>query len=71
MNSLHKIWVILSALTLPRPGHDRDKGAGFVEYGAVIVLVALIAGVVMAAGIEGRIVNGILSTIDRIFRPEQ
>ncbi|GHC95107.1 hypothetical protein GCM10007079_46410 [Nocardiopsis terrae] len=67
MNSLHKIWVTLSALTLPRPGHDRDKGAGFVEYGAVIVLVALIAGVIMAAGIEKRIANGITTTIDGIF----
>ncbi|MFC3998398.1 polymorphic toxin-type HINT domain-containing protein [Nocardiopsis sediminis] len=39
--------------------HDPERGAGFVEYGAVILLVAAIAAVVLTAGIPGR-VNGLI-----------
>lgn len=68
MNSLHKMWVTLSTLTIPKSDRRNDKGAGFIEYGAIIVFVALVAGVIMTSGLEGRILNGMMSAIDRIFR---
>lgn len=67
MNKLHKIWTTLSILTNPNLDRKSDRGAGFVEYGAILVFIALIATVVMSTGIENRIANGIMLTIDKIF----
>lgn len=67
MNFTHKVWVKLSALVLPGAKRDGDKGAGFVEYGAIIIFVSLVAVVVMNAGIGPRIAQGISSTIDGVF----
>ncbi|MFC3996534.1 polymorphic toxin-type HINT domain-containing protein [Nocardiopsis sediminis] len=39
--------------------HDPERGASFVEYGAVILLVAAIASIVLSSGIPGR-VNGLV-----------
>ncbi|GAA1466357.1 hypothetical protein NE857_09600 [Nocardiopsis exhalans] len=68
MNFTNKAWVKLSTLSVPRRNRDKDEGAGFVEYGAILVFVALIAMMVMNAGIGARIAQGITSTIDGVFR---
>ena len=67
MNLTHQVWVKLSSLALPRAERSSDRGAGFVEYGAILVFVALVAVVIMNAGIGTRIAQGISSTIDGIF----
>lgn len=67
MNFTHKVWAKFSTLALPGRTRDRDRGAGFVEYGAILVFVALVAVVVMNAGIGDRIAQGISVTIDGIF----
>jgi Flp pilus assembly pilin Flp len=43
-----------------------DKGAEFIEYGAVILLVAAIAAAVLALGIGDTIVNWIESALNSI-----
>ncbi|MEU3020560.1 MULTISPECIES: hypothetical protein [unclassified Nocardiopsis] len=70
MHSLHRLWATLITLSLPIAYRKSDRGAGFIEYGAIIVFVALVAGVIMTSGLENRIVNGMTSAIDRIFRSE-
>lgn len=67
MNLTHQVWVKLSSLALPRAKRSSDRGAGFVEYGAILVFVALVAVVIMNAGIGNRIAQGVITTIDGIF----
>ncbi|MEY9210681.1 hypothetical protein NI17_014180 [Thermobifida halotolerans] len=45
----------------------RDRGAGFVEYAAIIVLVAAIAGALFASGLISDITNGITTKVYEIF----
>lgn len=47
-----------------------DRGAGFVEYAAIIVLVAAIAGVVITTDIGDKILGGINTQIDSILGTE-
>lgn len=47
-----------------------DRGAGFVEYAAIIVLVAAIAGVVITTDIGQKILDGINNQIDSILGTE-
>ncbi|SKA17791.1 hypothetical protein SAMN02745673_02859 [Marinactinospora thermotolerans DSM 45154] len=44
-----------------------DEGAGFVEYAAIIVLVAAIAGVVLGTDIGSQIMTGITGKITEIL----
>ncbi|MFC3998232.1 polymorphic toxin-type HINT domain-containing protein [Nocardiopsis sediminis] len=60
--------------TLLRKIHDPERGANFVEYGAVILLVAAIASVVLSAGIPGRVtglIDNALNSVDGEGEPEQ
>ena len=59
MNFTHKLWAKVSTVVMPQDTEHKDKGAGFVEYGAIIVFVALVAGLIMGSGIAENIVQGI------------
>ncbi|WP_067964114.1 polymorphic toxin-type HINT domain-containing protein [Nocardiopsis trehalosi] len=50
--------------------HDPDRGAGYVEYGAVILLVAAIAATVIGSGITGRIQQMITGAVDSVGQPQ-
>ncbi|MFC4560229.1 Flp family type IVb pilin [Nocardiopsis mangrovi] len=52
-----------------RPSHA-DRGAGMVEYGAVIALIAIVAGVVLTAGIPGRVSGLIEDAVCRVETQE-
>lgn len=49
---------------MKRRTHDSDRGASFVEYGAVIVLISLIVAVLFLSGIPGQIRDGIGGAAD-------
>lgn len=65
MHSLHKMWVTLSTLAIPRNDKKSDQGAGFVEYGAILVLVSIIAVAVMSTGLDRIISQGITNAVYR------
>lgn len=67
MNNLHKIWVTLSTTTIPRRNSKGDNGASFVEYAGLLVIIALIASFIVGLGLEVRISQGIMSSINRIL----
>lgn len=69
MNFTHKAWAKLSTLALPGNGSERDRGAGFVEYGAILVFVGLVAVLLMGSGIADTIVQGISRTIRTTLNP--
>ncbi|MFC3999478.1 polymorphic toxin-type HINT domain-containing protein [Nocardiopsis sediminis] len=46
--------------------HDPERGAGFTEYGAVILLVAAITAAVITSGVSGRVQAFIASAIDSV-----
>ncbi|MFC3997376.1 hypothetical protein ACFOVU_15705 [Nocardiopsis sediminis] len=46
--------------------HDPERGAGFIEHGAVILLVAAIAATVITSGVSGRVSALIASAIDSV-----
>ncbi|MFC4564675.1 hypothetical protein ACFO4E_22685 [Nocardiopsis mangrovi] len=46
--------------------HDPERGAGFTEYGAVILLVAAITAAVIAGGTSGRVQEFIASAVDSV-----
>ena len=64
MNSLNRVWVMLSTWLVP-PSKRDDKGAGIVEYAAILILVAAIAVAVFALGIPDQIRGAIDSAITR------
>lgn len=66
MNSLTKLWVTLSTFLVPTS--KEDKGAGIVEYVAVIILVAGIAVAVYQLGLAGRISDSIGASITSILQ---
>lgn len=65
MYSLHKMWVTLSTLAIPENDKKSDQGAGFVEYGAILVLVSIIAVAVMSTGLDRIISQGITNAVYR------
>ncbi|WP_017606819.1 hypothetical protein [Nocardiopsis alkaliphila] len=67
MNFTHKAWAKLSTILMPKDAGSKDKGAGFVEYGAIIVFVGIVAAVLYSSNIGNTIVQGITSTIGKIF----
>ncbi|MET9795503.1 hypothetical protein [Nocardiopsis alba] len=69
MNITHKAWAKIISLLTPPEDETKEKGAGFVEYAAIIVFVGIIAAILYRSEIGDRIVNGILSSIDRVFSP--
>ena len=67
MNFAHKLWTKASALIMPQDTEHKEKGAGFVEYGAIIVFVGIVAAVLYGSGIGDTIVQGITSAISDVF----
>ncbi|MEU1902263.1 hypothetical protein ABZ512_28155 [Nocardiopsis dassonvillei] len=67
MNSLTKLWVTLSTFLAPT-SKEKDKGAGIVEYAAVILLVAAIAIAVYSLNLDQSIGNGIRGAVDQVLR---
>ncbi|MFV2197434.1 hypothetical protein [Nocardiopsis sp. LOL_012] len=55
----------------PTPAHKKDdQGASITEYGALLLLVALIATAVLTAGINTDISGGISNIVGEIFDGE-
>ncbi|WP_017589289.1 hypothetical protein [Nocardiopsis ganjiahuensis] len=69
MNLTNKAWAKLSTFTLPVSKKDGDRGAGFVEYGAILVFVGLVAALLMGSGIADTIVQAISRTIRTTLNP--
>ncbi|MFE0267017.1 hypothetical protein ACFWZ7_10160 [Nocardiopsis alba] len=69
MNITHKAWAKIISLLTPPEADTKEKGAGFVEYAAIIVFVGIIAAILYKSEIGDRIVNGMISSIDRVFSP--
>ncbi|MFB8767881.1 hypothetical protein VSQ78_09215 [Nocardiopsis alba] len=69
MNITHKAWAKIISLLTPPEADAKEKGAGFVEYAAIIVFVGIIAAILYKSEIGDRIVNGMISSIDRVFSP--
>ncbi|WP_435105266.1 hypothetical protein [Nocardiopsis synnemataformans] len=67
MNSLTKLWVTLSTFLVPT-SKEEDKGAGIVEYAAILILVAAIAVGIWALGIPDQIRQAIGSSVDQILQ---
>lgn len=67
MNFTHKLWTKTSTMFMPQDTEHKDKGAGFVEYGAIIVFVGIVAAVLYGSGIGDTIVQGITSAISDVF----
>lgn len=67
MNFTRKLWVKINTMVLPKDNESKDEGAGFVEYGAIIVFVGIVAAVLYGSGIGDTIVQGITSTISDVF----
>nr|WP_218909490.1 hypothetical protein [Nocardiopsis sinuspersici] len=62
-----KLWVTLSAFVVPKSEKD-DRGAGIVEYAAILILVAAIAAAVFSLGLAQRISDGIGAAITEILQ---
>ncbi|WP_017582014.1 hypothetical protein [Nocardiopsis valliformis] len=69
MNFTHMLWVKMSTLALPKEAHKKDKGAGFVEYAAILVFVAVVAGLIVSSGVANTIVMGINNAIRGALNP--
>ena len=67
MNFTHKLWAKVSTVVMPQDTEHKDKGAGFVEYGAIIVFVGIVAAVLYASNIGDIIVQGIIGAISGVF----
>ena len=70
MNFTHKLWAKASTMVMPQDPEAKDKGAGFVEYGAIIVFVGIVAAVLYGSGIGDTIVQGISRSIRETLRIE-
>ncbi|WP_150243317.1 hypothetical protein [Nocardiopsis quinghaiensis] len=67
MNSLTRLWVTLSAFLVPTSKKE-DKGAGIIEYAAILILVAAIAAAVFSLGLAQRISDGIGAAVTEILQ---
>ncbi|WP_116244283.1 hypothetical protein [Nocardiopsis sp. FIRDI 009] len=70
MSSLTKLWVFLSAHDAPSPRRG-DRGAGMVEYAAIIILVAAIATAIFQLGLVENITGAIGSAVDNVLNGPQ
>ncbi|MBR8745235.1 hypothetical protein [Nocardiopsis sp. MG754419] len=67
MNFTPKSWADLGTMVKPTVTASQDTGAGFVEYGAIIVFVGLVAAALYGSGIGDTIIQGITSAVGNIF----
>ncbi|WP_017599700.1 Flp family type IVb pilin [Nocardiopsis lucentensis] len=70
MSSLTKLWVFLSTRAVPSPRRD-DRGAGMVEYAAIVILVAAIATAIYQLGLIENITGAIGSAVDNVLNGPQ
>ncbi|MEE2035833.1 Flp family type IVb pilin [Nocardiopsis sp. CT-R113] len=68
MNSLNRVWVMLSTWLVP-PSKRDDKGATLIEYAAVVILIAGVVAAILAIGIPSRIGQSITTAITQILTP--
>ncbi|MCY9782490.1 hypothetical protein KIK06_01130 [Nocardiopsis sp. EMB25] len=66
MSSLTKLWVFLSTRAVPSPRRD-DRGAGMVEYAAIVILVAAIATAIFQLGLIDNISGAIGNAVDDVL----
>ncbi|WP_026122386.1 hypothetical protein [Nocardiopsis halotolerans] len=69
MNSLTRLWVTLSTFLVPASKKE-DKGAGIVEYAAILILVAAVAVAIFSLNVPTLISDSIGSSIDDILSSE-
>jgi Flp pilus assembly pilin Flp len=68
VNITHKAWAKIISLLTPPEDETKEKGAGFVEYGALIVFVGIVAAVLMSSGVADLIVQGISRAVREALR---
>lgn len=66
----YKIWAKMSLLVMPKDAGPKDKGAGFVEYGALIIFVGIVAALLVSSGVADTIVQGINTAVNDALTPE-
>lgn len=59
------------AITERTRGHYDDRGAGFVEYAGLLLLIATIVIAVMGLGLDTDIGNFIQDQVNRVFESEE
>ena len=67
MNTMHKLWVTLCTWTIPKAGHDKDRGVSLIEYAALVLLVGALAFAIFQLEIVGRISDAVGLNVDRIL----
>lgn len=71
MNFTHTLWAKMSTLVMPKIAEEKDRGAGFVEYGALIIFVGIVAALIISSGVADTIVQGIDTAIRKALNPSQ
>ncbi|AFR06601.1 hypothetical protein ACFV4I_08935 [Nocardiopsis alba] len=69
MNITHKAWAKIISLLTPPEADTKEKGAGFVEYAAIIVFVGIIAALLYNSNIGSLIVQGISNSVSSVLNP--
>ncbi|MFD6095611.1 hypothetical protein ACFVWN_08645 [Nocardiopsis flavescens] len=67
--TMSRLWATLSALIAPPP-RQNDDGAGFVEYVAIIILVAAIAVAIYSLGLVSNISGSIGENVDAVLNTD-
>ncbi|MBB6170659.1 hypothetical protein HNR23_000719 [Nocardiopsis mwathae] len=71
INTTNALDKVKSAISLRRREAQKDKGAGFVEYAGILLVIGAIAAAVIAAsgedGIGGTIKENIETAVDNAF----
>lgn len=70
MNTVSALWAKLSSCLVPPSKRKSDKGAGFIEYAAIIIIIAAIAGLVYGSGIVSGIADSIGTNISDILETD-
>lgn len=68
MNFMNKARSHLSNIISPEPSETDDKGAGFVEYTAIILIVAAIAVALYSLGLQTDISGTIGDRVDEVLQ---
>ncbi|CAL9421221.1 hypothetical protein SUDANB121_01872 [Nocardiopsis dassonvillei] len=66
---MKNLWATLNALIVP-PSQKNDDGAGFVEYVAIVILVAAIAVAIYSLGLVSNISGSIGENIDAVLNTD-
>ena len=67
MNNLTALWATLRAFLVPT-SQKEDRGAGIVEYAAILILVAAVAVAVFALGLPDSISDAIGMSVTEILQ---